>query len=72
VSAGHERGSFFMPYLDKTDLLLVRAQRFHNAVDAVSRQTKNDIDSPIDQSLNQHIGSSFGHRVISLSMDYKN
>ena len=61
-----------MPDLNKTNLLLVRSQRFHDAVNPVSGQTKNNIDSPIDQSLNQYISSSFGHKNLPFTADYKN
>jgi len=61
IAAGHERRGLLMADLDKANLLLVRSQGFHNAVNAVTRQTEYHVHSPIDQSLNQHVSSSFGH-----------
>ena len=40
VAARHKRGGFFVPHMNKTDLVLVGAQRFHDAVDAVAGNPK--------------------------------
>ena len=37
ITAGHERGGFFMPHLNETDIVLSLAQAFHDSVDAVTR-----------------------------------
>jgi len=41
----------------QADFLLAHAQRLHDAVDAVSRQPKNSVHTPIHEGLDQHIRS---------------
>src|SRR5918994_5805763 len=60
ISAGHECRRFLVTRLNKPDLLLPLAQRLHDAVDAIPRQAKNDIDSPIVNGFDKNIGSG-GH-----------
>jgi hypothetical protein len=38
-----------MAHLDETDFILLLAQRFHDAIDTVARQTEYAIDPPIEQ-----------------------
>jgi hypothetical protein len=47
ITAGHERSSLFMANLDKADLVFMRAQGFHDAVDSVARKAKNNFYAPI-------------------------
>src|SRR5262245_29603402 len=62
VAASHKGRSFFMAGLNEANLVLVRPKRFHNAVDTVARNPEHLLDAPIDQSLDQNIGSGlFGH-----------
>ena len=61
VSTRHERGGFLVPYLQKRDAVLAGAQRFHDAVDAVAGQAEDDADTPVNQSLHQHIGRGLRH-----------
>src|SRR6185437_10302063 len=51
VAAGGEGGRLFVSHLDEPHLVLVRAQSLEDAVNAISRKTKNGIDSPLDQPL---------------------
>jgi len=44
-----------MMHLNKTNAILPFSQRFHNAIDAVTGQAKNGIDSPIMKGFNQYI-----------------
>jgi len=46
------------PHLDKPDVLLPCAQRLHDAVDAVARQTEYDVHVPGGQALEQNICGS--------------
>ena len=55
VAARHERRRFFVPHLDEADLVLPRAQRLHDAVDAVAGQAEDDIDAPVEQGVDEHV-----------------
>jgi len=56
---------FFVARLYKADFVLTDPQRFHDAVNAVSRQPKDDIYSPIHQALDKNIGCShFRLRIV--------
>src|ERR1700728_2947854 len=61
VAAGHECGSFFVAYLDETNLVFRLAKSFHNAVDAVAGKSEDSIDIPIDQGVYNYFGCCFGH-----------
>ena len=50
-----------MPHLDKPDVVLPCAQRLHDAVDAVARQTEYDAHVPGGQALDQNICGSLAH-----------
>jgi len=45
----------------ETNPILTRPQRFHQAIDSISRQTENDVYTPVNQCFNQNISS--GHRL---------
>ena len=47
IGAGHEGGRFLVAHLDEADLVLALAQRFHDAVDAVAGEAKDDFHSPV-------------------------
>src|SRR5918996_1373267 len=47
ITAGHEGGGFFMPNLNETNMILALSQRLHDSVDAVARQSEDDVNSPI-------------------------
>src|SRR5205807_4886345 len=66
VTARHERRGLLVAHLDEADLLLPRAQRFHDAVDAVARDAEHGVDAPIQQGLDQHVGCGFCHGVALL------
>src|SRR5437867_1372682 len=63
-ATGHKCSVFFMANLNKANLLLSLAQRFHDSVDAISWQSEDDIDSPVDQGFNQNICCSLRHDAI--------
>ena len=60
ISAGHEGGGFFVAHLNEADLVLVRAQRLHDSVDAIAGKPENDFHAPVDQPFDKYIGSSHG------------
>src|SRR6185437_555342 len=51
ISAGGKGGCFLMPHLDEFDVFLVRTESFKNAVDSVSRKSKNGVNAPIYKAL---------------------
>ena len=65
VAARHERRRFLVPDLDERDAVLVRAECFHESVDAVSGQTEDDAHAPVDQAADEEVRSSwFCHAAI--------
>ena len=50
-----------MPNLDEAHLVFSGAQRFHDSIDAVTRQAKDGINTPVDDIFNQDIGGRFRH-----------
>ena len=46
VAAGHEGRGLLVPHLDEADLVLARAQRLHDAVDAVARACPKTMSTP--------------------------
>src|SRR6185369_10455254 len=65
VAAGHEGCGLFVPHLDEADMSLLLAQRFHDSIDAVARQTEDDTHAPFAEGLNENIGGGNGHLGIS-------
>src|SRR5581483_8220899 len=65
ITAGHESGRLLMPHLQETQLVAMGAQRFHNAIDTISRKTEDNLHAPINESFNQNIRARFGHNSIS-------
>jgi len=61
VTARHEGGGLFVADLYEADLVLARAQRLHDAVDAVAGQAEHNIHAPIDKRFDQDVGGGFGH-----------
>src|SRR5579871_1320369 len=64
-----KRRRFFVSDLDKPDLLLVGAQRLHDAVDAIAGNPKDGVNSPVDEALYHHIRCCFRH-VFFLSFSF--
>ena len=64
VAAGGERGGLLVPHLDEADLVLVRAQRLEDAVDAVAGEAEDRVHAPVDQPLDQQIGDGLRHRSL--------
>ena len=61
IRTGHECRRLFVSHLNETNPILTRPQRFHQAIDSISRQTENDVYTPVNQCFNQNISS--GHRL---------
>ena len=49
VAARHERGGFFLEHRHERDAVPTRAERVHDAVDAVAGQPEHDSRAPVDQ-----------------------
>src|SRR5438552_11844333 len=60
VSAGAESGGFFVAHLNEANFFLMSAQGFHDAVDAVARQAKDNFYAPVNQGFDQYVGCSHG------------
>src|SRR5437870_1521102 len=60
ISAGAESGGFFVAHLNEANFFLVSAQGFHDAVDAVAGQAKDNFYAPVNQGFDQYIGCSHG------------
>jgi hypothetical protein len=59
--AGHEGGGFFVPHLDEADFILVSAERFDDAVDALAGNSENGVDSPIEHRFHKNVACVFCH-----------
>jgi hypothetical protein len=55
VSASHECGRFLVPNMNKANLFLGFAEGFHDAIDAVARQTKDGINTPGEKTFYKDI-----------------
>src|SRR5438045_9668902 len=58
VATCHESSSLFVPHLNKSNLVLVGSKRLHDAVDTIPREPKNNLNAPINQRFDEHIGCS--------------
>jgi hypothetical protein len=54
-----------MPHLDELEFVLVGAQRFHNAVNAVAGEAEHVLHTPVDQGFNQDIRSGHFDSLLS-------
>jgi hypothetical protein len=52
-------------HLDEMNAILVRAQRFKDAVNAVARQTENRRNTPIDEPFDDNVRGIPGHEGAS-------
>src|SRR5690606_23510920 len=68
VGAGGERGGLLVPHLDEADPVLARAQRLHDAVDAVAGDAEDGIDVPVDQRLDQDVRGGGGCHPVAPSL----
>src|SRR6185437_3793787 len=66
----HECCGLFMAHLDKPDLFLVCSQCFHDSVNPISWQSIDCIHSPVNETFNQNVSSSFGHGAFSPRYGY--
>src|SRR5262249_7767970 len=55
-----------MAHLDKTNLVRMGAQSFKEAVNAITRQSKNCIYTPANEALDNEISNRFCHDLYSL------
>jgi hypothetical protein len=55
VGTRGQRGRLLVADVDEADLVGVRAQCFHHAVDPVARKPEHNVDPPFDQTLDQLI-----------------
>ncbi len=60
-----------MPHLNETDLFLTHAQTLHDAVDAVTRQSKGHVDAPIQLGVNQNVGGRSDMETFSSYCPYR-
>ena len=60
VSARHERGGFLVSNVDEADLVLALAERFHDAVDAVTWKSEDGVDVPVDEPLDEDVRRGLG------------
>src|SRR5436309_13432530 len=56
-----------MADLNEGDGVLTCSQRFHEAVDAVARQAKDDANAPVNQPLHEDIGRCSRHVSLRVS-----
>ena len=63
ISRSHERSGFLAPHLNDADAVLAGPQRFHDAIDVVTRQTENHFDLPVDQSFDQDVGCNLARLI---------
>jgi len=63
VAARHQRRGLFVAHLDEPYPLAPLAQRFHDSVDPVARKPKDDLDTPVVDRLDQHVGRRQCHLI---------
>src|SRR5579884_3901523 len=66
ISTCGKCSSFFVAYLNKSQPILVSAQRLKHAVDPVPRKAKNHFDAPINKSVHDHVSN--GHHTLLVSV----
>src|SRR5688572_30733538 len=64
IAACHEGGRFFVANLNKPNLFLPFSQRLHDPVDAVTRQTEDDLDAPVVKSIDENICRRIRHETL--------
>src|SRR5690606_16240384 len=55
VAAGHKRRRLFVPHLNETYFVLLLAQRFHDAVDAVARDAEDHFHAPVANGVDEYV-----------------
>src|SRR5262249_5862964 len=63
VAARGKACRFLMAHLDEADLLLPLPQRLHYAVNPVSRNPEDDLDSPVVDSVDKNVRGSNIHAI---------
>ena len=53
-----------MAHLDEADAVPPRAQRFHQAVDAVAGEAEDDLDSPVEEAVDYPVWFPWSERAI--------
>ncbi len=61
ITGGHEGGGLLVMDEDEADPVLVASEPFHDAVDAVAGQAEDGVDTPVRQSLDEHLRRNCGH-----------
>jgi hypothetical protein len=62
IGTGIEGGGLFVPNLDEADPILPGPQRFDDTVDSVSRDSKDGVDPPLQESLDEYVaGGRLSH-----------
>ena len=64
VGAGHEGRGLLVPHLDEADLVLARAQRLHDAVDAVAGKSEDHVDAPVQNGFDENVAAGVCHAPI--------
>jgi hypothetical protein len=63
VTARHERRRFLVPDLNETDLVLPLPQRLHDPVDPIPGKPENDLDTPVDERVDEDLRRAVRHAV---------
>jgi hypothetical protein len=57
----HERGGLLVVDQHELDPVLVPAEAFHDAVDAVAREPEDGVHTPVGEPLDQSLGCDLCH-----------
>ncbi len=61
IGAGHEGGRLLVADLHEPDLVLLRPECLHDAVDTVSGHSEDGIDAPINQRIHENVRRGRSH-----------
>jgi hypothetical protein len=66
MTAGHEGGFFFVPYLDELERMIRATEGGYDAVDAVTGIAEYTLHAPLPQAFEEEITDCFchGHRPL--------
>jgi hypothetical protein len=70
VSACHERRRLFVTYLNESDFVGAFSECFHDTIDAIAWQTKDHLNSPIVNGINQNVGCGGFHGSPLFNLDF--
>src|SRR3954471_344430 len=63
IATRHKGGGLFMSDLNKTNLILASAQGFDDSVYAITGQSENSINSPVNYLFNENVRSGISHNL---------